>query len=171
MRLFSALVPPADVVDHLVEWLAGHSGELPGELRWTPVERWHITLGFFGDGDDPGNRTKWLRRRAEGRQAPKLRLVGAGTFPGVLWAGVQTSDERLLTQLARAAGAGRRGYRPHLTLARWRSGKPDEDAVVEALEAYSGPWFTPDALLLMRSEAGRSGPTYTTVERLPLAHA
>lgn len=171
MRLFSALVPPGDVVDHLAGWLASHTGELPPELRWTPVDRWHITLGFFGDDDDPVRRAKWLHRRADGRPAPRLRLAGAGTFPGVLWAGVRTADERLLAQLARAAGAGRRGYRPHLTLARWRSGKPDEDAIVESFEGYSGPWFVPDAVALMRSDAGPDGPTYTTVERLPLARA
>ena len=164
------MVPPPDVVDHLAGWLAGHMGDLPHELHWTPVERWHVTLGFFGDGDDPVRRTTWLRRRAEGRPAPRLRLSGAGTFHGVLFTHVRTADERVLAQLARAAGAGRRGYVPHLTLARWRSGKPDEDAMVEAFEAYSGPWFTPGELLLMSSEHGSGGPTYTTVERLPLAH-
>jgi RNA 2',3'-cyclic 3'-phosphodiesterase len=170
MRLFSAIVPPPEVVDDLAGWLAGHKGDLPAELRWTPVDRWHVSLGFFGDDDDPVRRARWLTRRAEGRPAPRLRIAGAGTFPGVLWARVHTDDERVLGQLAKAAGAGRRGYRPHLTLARWRSGKPDEMAMVEPFEGYSGPWFTPDVLLLMRSEPGRSGPTYTTVERLPLAH-
>lgn len=171
MRLFSAFVPPQPVVDDLSGWLAGHTDGLPPDLRWTPVPRWHVTLGFFGDDDDPVRRTAWLRRRAGGRPAPRLRLAGGGTFPGVLWAGVTTADERLLAQLAKAAGAGRRGYRPHLTLARWRSGEPDEGVLVAALAGYTGPWFTPDAVSLMRSEAGPGGPTYTTVERLPLARA
>jgi RNA 2',3'-cyclic 3'-phosphodiesterase len=170
MRLFSALVPSEDAIDHLAGWLAGHADALPPELRWTPVDRWHVTLGFFGD-DDPVARTKWLRRRTEGRRAPRLRLAGAGTFPGVLWAGVDTADERLSAQLARAAGAGRRGYRPHLTLARWRSGGLDRAAMVDVFDGYTGPWFTPDAVLLMRSEPGSGGPTYTTVEHLPLVHA
>jgi 2'-5' RNA ligase len=171
MRLFSALLPPTGAVEHLADWQAGHTADLPTELRWEPVERWHITLGFFGDGDDPVNRTKWLRRRAEGRPAPTVRLVGAGTFPGVLWVGVTATDERLLAQLARAAGAGRRGFTPHLTLARWRSGWPEKDALTNAFAGYTGPWFTPDAVSLMRSETGASGLTYTTVERLPLAPA
>lgn len=168
MRLFSALVPPAAVVDHLVGWLADRTPALPPELRWIPVQRWHVTLGFFGDDDDPVRRTRWLRRRTAGRPAPALRLAGGGTFPGVLWAGVAADDDRRFTQLARAAGAGRRGYRPHLTLARWRSGQPEKDVLTAAVAGYSGPWFTPEAVLLMRSEAGRGGPTYTTVERLPL---
>jgi RNA 2',3'-cyclic 3'-phosphodiesterase len=171
MRLFSALVPPTEAVEHLAAWLAEHTAGLPAELRWEPVERWHITLGFFGDGDDPVSRTKWLRRRAEGRPAPTLRLVGAGTFPGVLWAGVTTTDERLLAQLARAAGAGRRNFTPHLTLARWRTGQPEKNMLTNAFAGYSGPRFTPDAVSLMRSETGAGGLTYTTLERLPLARA
>jgi 2'-5' RNA ligase len=171
MRLFSALVPPASALDELAGLLAGRAGELPEELRWTPRERWHVTLGFFGADDDPVRRAKWLRRRVEGRQAPALRLTGGGTFPGVFWAGVATRDDRLLAQLARAGGAGRQGYRPHLTLARWRSGHPDKDVLTAALAGYTGEWFTPDAVLLMRSDTTSGGPTYTTVDRLPLATA
>jgi 2'-5' RNA ligase len=180
MRLFSALVPPAAAIDHLADHLAD-TANLPTGLRWTPADRWHVTLGFFGDDDDPVRRVKWLRRRAEGRPAPRLRLAGGGTFPGVLWAGVHpdtADDERRLAQLARAAGAGREGYRPHLTLARWRASRrvPEMIAPTDFLLGYSGPWFVPEAALLMRSDftigdEGRREPTYTTVERLPLARA
>jgi 2'-5' RNA ligase len=174
-RLFSALVPPAPVLDHLAAWLADHPTDTA--LRWSPVDRWHITLGFFGDDDDPDRRTTWLRRRVTGRPAPTLRLAGAGTFPGVLWAGVHTgteTDARRLAKLAQAAGGGRAdrlGFHPHLTLARWRSGTPDREALIAVFAGYTGPWFTPDGLLLMRSQLDPAGPTYTTVDRLPLARA
>jgi 2'-5' RNA ligase len=171
MRLFSALVPPPPVLADLAGWLAGHTDGCPRELRWTPGERWHVTLGFFGDDDDPVRRSAWLRRRVGDRAAPRLRLAGGGTFPGVLWAGVHTEDDRLLGQLARAAGAGRRGYRPHLTLARWRSGQPDREALAAVLAGYTGQWFTPDAVLLMRSDSTSGGLTYTEILRLPLATA
>jgi 2'-5' RNA ligase len=172
-RLFSALVPPAAALDHLATWLADHPTDTP--VRWSPRDRWHVTLGFFGDDDDPDRRTKWLRRRVAGRPAPTLRLAGAGTFPGVLWTAVHTgteTDARRLARLAQAAGAGRAdrfGFHPHLTLARWRSGTPDSAALIAVFAGYTGPWFTPDELLLMRSVLGSGGPTYTTVDRLPLA--
>jgi 2'-5' RNA ligase len=174
-RLFSALVPPAPALDHLATWLADHPIDAP--LRWGRRARWHVTVGFFGDDDDPDRRTKWLRRRVTGRLAPTLRLAGAGTFPGVLWVGVRTgteTDARRLAVLGQAAGAGRAdrmAFHPHLTLARWRSGTPDRDALIAVFAGYTGPWFTPDELLLMRSELGSGGPTYTTVDRLPLASA
>ncbi|HKN98383.1 MAG TPA: RNA 2',3'-cyclic phosphodiesterase, partial [Pseudonocardiaceae bacterium] len=56
----------------------------------------------------------------------------------------------------------------HLTLARWRSGRPEREMLAAVLAGYSGPWFTPEAVLLMRSGPGQGGPAYTTVERLPL---
>jgi 2'-5' RNA ligase len=172
-RLFSALIPPAPVLDHLAVWLADHPTDTP--VRWSPRDRWHVTIGFFGDDDDPDRRTKWLRRRVAGRPAPTLRLAGAGTFHGVLWTGVHTGtepDARRLARLAQAAGAGRAdrsGFHPHLTLARWRAGTPDSAVLIAVFAGYTGPWFTPDELLLMRSELGSGGPTYTTVDRLPLA--
>lgn len=180
-RLFSALVPPAPVLDHLAGWLADHRDPTT-TLRWSPADRWHITLGFFGDDDDPDRRTKWLRRRVAGRPAPTLRLAGAGTFPGVLWTGVHTgteTDARRLARLAQAAGGGRAerfGFHPHLTLARWRAGTPEKEALIAVFAGYTGPWFTPEDLALMRSDfvsggPDRSGPTYTTVDRLPLARA
>lgn len=106
-----------------------------------------------------------MRRRAAGRLAPTLRLAGGGTFPYVLWMGVQTRDDRLFRQLAKAAGV-ERDYRPHLTVARWRSGTADNSTLAGPLTAYSGPWFIPTEFILFRSE----NHTYTTVERLPLAH-
>jgi 2'-5' RNA ligase len=164
MRLFSALVPPPVAVDHLAERLAGH----PADVRWTPVHRWHVTLGFFGDDDDPANRIPWLRDRVEGLAAPTLRLAGAGTFPGVLWAGVDAVDESVFAELATAAGADPVGFRPHLTLAYPR---PHKVTLAAILAGYGGPWFTPTEVALLRSETGRDGPTYTTMARLTLARA
>lgn len=166
-RLFSALVPPAPVLDHLAARL--HGCDAP--VRWTSRELWHVTVGFFGDDDDPVRRSKWLRRRVTGRVAPGLRLVGCGSFRGVFFVGVATDDERRLAKLAQAGGAGRQGYRPHLTVARWRSRGADISALIALFDGYTGPWFTPDELLLLRSEPGQRGPTYTTVESMPLARA
>ena len=185
-RLFSALRPPDEVCADLENALAGAQNQPGAALRWTPVERWHVTLGFFGDDDDPDRRIKWLTRRVTGRPAPRLRIAGSGTVPGVLWAGIESAaspDEVKLTKLAQAAGAGRRGYRPHLTLARWSArqrsdqrsdqGEPGrrKPDVPAALTGYTGPWFTPVEVLLVRSDLGVSGPAYQTIERVPLSGA
>lgn len=166
-RLFSAFVPPSAVLDHLAGWIDG----LAAPVRWTPRERWHVTVGFFGDDDDPDRRSKWLLRRVAGRSAPALRLAGAGSYRGVLWVGLEADDEQLLARLAQAGGAGRRGYQPHLTVARWRTAGADISASIALFDAYTGPWFTPAELLLMRSELGKGGPTYTKVRSVALARS
>jgi 2'-5' RNA ligase len=188
-RLFSAIVPSAEAVEHLAGTTAAIGGtdvpELAG-LRWTPPERWHVTLGFFGDDDDPRRRSRWLTRRATGLVAPTLRLAGSGKFGrgrfgAVLWVGVAPAtdaDGAALARLARAAGAGRRNFRAHLTVGRWRTGVPDRSAADrstasdrstprELFAGYAGPWFAPAEILLMES----SGATYTPLLRLPLTAA
>lgn len=126
---------------------------------------------------------KWLRRRIGTRSAPTLRLAGGGTWPHVLWTGVDTEgdvDAHLFARLAQAAGAGRQEdrlrFRPHLTLARWRTAAPDQEALNALFAGYTGPWFAPTEVLLISSELQRSperrqgAHTYTTVESLPLVH-
>jgi 2'-5' RNA ligase len=165
-RLFSAIIPSAEAIGHLA---ARDRPDLPG-LRWTPPERWHVTLGFFGDDDDPRRRGNWLTRRATGLAAPRLRLAGSGMLGTVLWVGVAPDtdiDRAALAKLARAGGAGRRGFRAHLTVARWRTGVPDRRRLRELFAGYAGPWFTPAELVLMESAHS----TYTPLLRLPLTGA
>ncbi|HEX3788227.1 MAG TPA: 2'-5' RNA ligase family protein [Pseudonocardiaceae bacterium] len=181
-RLFSAFVPPEGVLRELARRLAGWGG-FPGgatpadgdpepagrALRWSRPARWHITLGFFGDHDDPARRTAWLRQRLADLPAPRLRLAGSGTFPGVLWAGLDAADPAALHRVAVAAGADQTNFRPHLTLAMGddpaadRSGRP-----AAPLTGYTGQWFVPDEVSLMSSARGQDGPEYHTIERIPL---
>ena len=160
-RLFSAVLPPRFAVLDLAELLAAFRG-VDDRLRFTPAECWHITLRFYGE-NDPATRAQWLRDRVAELPAPRLRIAGAGTFPGVFFAGVQTEDPGALRKLAYACGAERR-YRAHLTLARWRSPEVERERLTPLLDGYTGPWFVPDAVALVRSEAGE----YRVLERIPL---
>jgi 2'-5' RNA ligase len=169
-RLFTALVPPRQAITEVREELSSVQVD---RVKWTPDERWHITLGFFGDDDDPDRRAKWVQRRVAGRPAPRLRLAGGGTFPGVLWVGVEPaerSDVVALHRLAQAAGSGRRGFTAHLTVARWRVRGMDRLALAAPLQGFAGVWFTPAEVLLMRSDPGEvgEGPVYSVVSRTPL---
>lgn len=171
-RLFTALVPPEPVLSELRERLSPVQAD---GLRWIPDERWHVTLGFFGDDDDPQRRARWVSRRVAGRPAPRLRLAGGGTFRGVLWVGVEPAgqnDVTALHRLAKAAGAGRRGYTAHLTVARWRVHGMDRAALAAPLQGFGGSWFSPDEVLLMRSDPGEAGagPVYSVLLRTPLEH-
>lgn len=162
MPLFSALLPPREVVESIRTELSGLSA--PETVRWSRPGDWHVTLGFYGEEAEPATRVDWLRRRLAGRSAPTLRLEGAGSFSQVLYLGVYGEG---LAELATAAGAGHeRPYLPHLTLARAREGVPPE--LPRRLARYASQAWTATDVVLMRSEHTREGARYSVVETFPL---
>lgn len=166
MRLFTALWPPPGAVAALTRALGGAPSPLPDGARRAGPSTWHVTLCFHGD-DDPDSCAATLDIALTGAVAPRLRIAGTGTFPGVLWAGVEERDgpaAGALAELAARAGAtGPRPYRPHVTLARWDRRRGD--ATVGGDDIAAGPWWTPGEAVLVRSEPGAR---YTVVHRVPL---
>lgn len=172
-RLFSALLPSAETVAALRRELARHRGPAtPSSMRWSTVEQWHVTLGFYGPGD-PDARAAWLGSRLAGLRAPVLRLAGVGTFPGVLWLGVEASGLSAVATAARPEGE-RRPFVAHLTLARATSHRADRSAVAELrcwhrlLAGFTSPAWTASDVVLMRSDSHADGTRYGVVERFPL---
>ncbi|HEY0637921.1 MAG TPA: 2'-5' RNA ligase family protein, partial [Pseudonocardiaceae bacterium] len=164
-RLFSAFRPSEAAVAHLAR--AFRAVALPSGVRPTPAERWHLTLGFYGNEASVPERADHLDTQLAGLAPPTLRLAGAGTFPGVLWVGVQPAtagDREALRRIAVAAGAGRR-YQAHVTVARWRLDRPTA-LMVGQLASYAGPTWTADRVDLVHSEPGGA---HTTVHSVPLS--
>jgi 2'-5' RNA ligase len=162
VRTFVAVRPPADAVDHL-------RAVLP---TWpSPPERWHVTLAFLSEVDDPARLVPRLAEVCIGRPPLELRLAGSGAFGrgGPVWVGVE-GDRAGLHSLAGAVAracrdAGidveRRPYRPHVTVG--RRGRPDP----ARLAAYAGPSWTASEVELV---ASRLGPPveHQVLERVPL---
>ncbi|WP_210439466.1 RNA 2',3'-cyclic phosphodiesterase [Nocardioides xinjiangensis] len=169
MRMFVAVVPPAEVVEHLDDFLAVRRDA--AAFRWSDPGQWHVTLAFSDAVPERGldeldERLTALARR----RAPfALRVAGGGAFPDpdrarVLYARLAADDTAAdaLDRLAagcRAAmsGAGARvdgqRFRPHLTLG--RLGRPDNvTSWVRLLDAYDGPAWTVDELALVASHLG-----------------
>jgi 2'-5' RNA ligase len=165
MLLFSALIPPAAVVESLRAELDRLDAWESEGVRWSTPDRWHITLGFYGEHDDPAHQVELLTDRFRGSEAPRVWLEGTGIFPGVLWLGVKGEG---LTELAEEAGAGREGreYRPHLTLGRTarEAGTPWETRLADY---RSEPWTASEAVL-MRSDRVGGGPCYGVVRSYDL---
>lgn len=168
MLLFSALLPPAEVVESVRLELDRLGARECDEVRWSPPERWHITLGFYGDHADPVTQRGLLARQLAGYTAPRVSLAGAGVFPGVLWLAVEGQG---LSELAAAAGAGRdgRAYRPHLTLGRWsREYAGVADRWVRRLAGFRcEPWSAAEAVL-MSGDPGEAGARYRVVQSFAL---
>src|SRR3954471_243208 len=126
VRLFSAIELPGSVRAELAERL--HTiREAGSELRWVPPERWHITLGFYGDREHGDRRGSWFRRQAGGLASARLRLRGAGRAPAVRGGGRSPGEGRHGPALPALPGsrtpdanASRYDFTAHVTLARWR---------------------------------------------------
>lgn len=164
MPVFSALIPPADVLAGLAERLGAPE---EGLCRWSPPENWHVTLGFYGEAD-PGERAEWLAGRLADADAIDVRLEKAATFPGVLWLAVTGSG---LHELAAKAGAGNEGrpYVAHLTLARFPRDRPEAaSAWVERLAGFTSRTWTATEAVLMRSDRAQGGPRYRVVRSFEL---
>ncbi|MFE4371502.1 RNA 2',3'-cyclic phosphodiesterase [Streptomyces sp. NPDC056835] len=198
MRLFAAVLPPAEAVEELARAVDRLRG-LPGAdgLRWTGHDGWHFTLAFMGEVEDRllPELTERLERAARRTEPFALRIHGAGHFGGrALWAGAagQIGELRLLAErsdaAARRAGLSmeeHRRYQAHLTLARGRGGRADVTGgrtdvdlslYAEALDSFEGtPWEVAE-LVLVRSRLPVSGvpgeqPRYEAVARCPLGRA
>ncbi|MCL2465026.1 MAG: 2'-5' RNA ligase family protein, partial [Micrococcales bacterium] len=109
MRLFAAVWPPDEVLDHLDLALGAVRRTLPGDgtgpLRWSARETWHLTCAFYGvvpDGLVPGIAAE-LAAATAGTAPYQLRLRGAGIFSHrTLWVGVG-GDTAAQQGVARAA--------------------------------------------------------------------
>lgn len=183
MRLFVALIPPAEVVAELRAATEALRVELGPALRWTRPEQWHLTLAFLAEVDDP-TRTELADRlgRAAARAAPLTLSIGAGGRFGdrVLWARVRGDTERLRRLAGSVRAAARRSglpvedrpYRPHLTLA--RSVGTDLRPAVARLAGFEGTPWTASRLHLVRSRLGAGPgrtPLYQPIEHWPLSAA
>lgn len=209
VRLFVAVLPPEPPVAELARAVAPLR-DLPGAdaLRWTARADWHFTLAFLGEVDEPllPDLTARLARGARRCEPFDLCLSGGGRFgDDVLWAGVAggVPELRRLADRARAAASragvdlgGPRPYRPHLTLARARTG-PGGDArggdgrggdgarrrggtdlrpYADALGAFRGtPWRVTDCALVRSHLPGGhtpgARPRYEVLVRCPLGRA
>jgi 2'-5' RNA ligase len=163
VRLFVAIDPPPDAIEHLRAKL-----DLATPLRWTDPAQWHLTLTFCGEVDQRTADDLSVRlARAASRAAPmQLRLSGAGAFSGparahVLWAGLAGDVDALGKLAASTSAAARRAritvedrrFRAHLTIAR-TSPPRDLRELVQQLSSYDGPTWTASELHLVRSHLG-----------------
>jgi 2'-5' RNA ligase len=162
VRLFVALRPPPDAVEHLRAL----------RPRWpSPPDRWHVTLAFLGDVGSPAAIDHQLRERVAGATGFGLRLEGSGTFGrnGPVWVGVGGDVDALRDlagQVSGAAGAAgialeSRTFRPHLTVG--KRGHP----IPTSLTGYRGPAWRAAEVELVRSDLGRTV-VHTVLERYPL---
>ena len=179
LRLFAAVVPPADLLDTLDVFVEPRR-HADDNLRWVRRNNWHLTLAFFGEV--PDDRIEPLHHALDAVTGSPftLTLDGAGTFPHpsaarVLYRAISTGVDELSRLRRRVRTAAERvgvpsdsaDHRPHLTLARTRRPAPLTRwlTIVDSFPAQS---FTVDGFALIQSDLHPSGPAYRALHTVAL---
>lgn len=176
----SADIQPNEGLSSLLRQLAMSRAD----LKVVRPELLHVTLKFLGDTDDGlVEEIGSAIGRATEEVAPfTVRLVGMGAFPSmsnirVVWVGMD--DGNVLGQIASRLDAlmtplgferDKKGFKPHLTLARARSGRnlASVQEIIRANAATEYGEYPVDRILLKKSVLGPAGPTYSVVREVPL---
>jgi 2'-5' RNA ligase len=184
MRLFAAIMPPSQVLDHLENALDRVIPSGPGRRNpRLPRSTWHLTLAFYGavpDGYVP-QMIADLSTIARSQTPFSLELAGAGSFSGRTgWIGVGGATDRLRALMVEADGlwgpttAGQelgQHHRPHLTISR-RVSDAGLGPALTALSVYRGPAWRVADLHLVESrlcEGVGGHALYASIARCPLA--
>jgi RNA 2',3'-cyclic 3'-phosphodiesterase len=195
MRLFVAL----DIDEAIRERIRRFVNELRAlapNVRWVSPESMHITLKFIGE--QPESKVSAIEATLAKVSAPSMRISfsGCGFFPNakssrVFWIGVEAGAElvQLAKQIEEALGPlgiekEKRGFSPHLTLARAGGGsgapgrqkgdRPNQSfaAVQKRLAGIPSPEFgrmTAREFFLYRSQLSSQGSRYTKIAGLALS--
>jgi 2'-5' RNA ligase len=156
-----------------------------GMISWEREEKLHLTIKFFGDIVPAriGQLSDALRRASAIVSPVEARLEGAGVFPShsrprVLWLGIGDAGGNLAAlQEAVEAECAREGFprdarpfHPHVTLARVRAVNRETRSLARLHEelGFEPVRFQVGEVVLMRSELGARGSTYTALSRQEL---
>ena len=148
------------------------------DLKVVEPQNIHVTLRFLGEIPASLVESVYAAMRQIKFQSFNLELEGLGFFPdyrrpNVVWVGMTKGEVELrsifdqLEPNLRNLGFApdRKGFSPHLTIARVRSGR-NREKLVEAVEALKDQNFgsiTVDRVKLKKSVLTPKGPIYTTL--------
>jgi len=179
MRLFTALLIPDELREHLVRAMEPLRKKYPG-LKWARKDALHITLNFFGEVEE--RLLPLLESAMESAalriEAFEMLLRGIGFFPRrssarVVYLGVEQGGKecRELRELIAQGTAGnisldRRSFTPHLTLARVKTRTDLPDPAIESRGLATD--FTVDRIDLYRSHLKKTGAEYELIRSVPL---
>jgi 2'-5' RNA ligase len=156
------------------------------DVRWTPMENFHLTLLFLGEVDrqEVASVCRVAQARARKHSAFTMDVEGLGGFPNnrrpkILWAGITDGAEELkllhddLEEGLLELNCYRRedrGYTPHLTLGRLTKSELVEDwaAILAKYPDWRGGTAPVNEVLVMSSDVQKKGPQYSVLGRAPL---
>jgi 2'-5' RNA ligase len=149
--------------------------EKRAKISWVQPDRMHLTLQFFGRAEPLLEERICAALRDPIPLPPfDLSFEGLGRFPAsgaprVLWLGIRDglaglhSLQNILESRLELHGTPVEGFKPHLTLCRFRDSVGARDALrspeISSIRASAGPCRI-DRVTLYESRLSPSGPTY-----------
>lgn len=180
-RTFIAIpIQPTRGIKKLLEKL----GQLGSAVKPIPADQMHITLKFLGPTDlnDIMAIGSILKKMRNDFPRQKLAFSGLGAFPridrpNVIWAGI-TTNASVLSDMAEyleseteelGYARERKGFHPHLTLARIKSKPPEElfQILEDRCDALWGE-TTIDSIKFYQSELKSQGAQYHEMQTVKL---
>ena len=155
------------------------------DLKIVRPELMNVTLKFLGDTEERlvEEIVSRMCDAVKGVRPFTIRLAGMGAFPSmsnirVVWVGID--DGRVLGEIAKRLDASigelgferdKKGFVPHLTLARTRSGRniANVQEILRRNGATEYGQYLVDRILLKKSVLSPRGPTYSTVSEAVFA--
>ncbi len=151
------------------------------ELKLVEPHNIHITLRFLGEISQERMQEIIEQMRNIRFSAFRAEFKGIGVFPGphrpsVVWVGIDKGAKELsqifetLEHRLRAirVESDRRGFTPHLTIARVKSGRNRDELIrlVSELQEKQFGAIDVDNIVLKKSNLTPSGPIYTDLHKL-----
>ena len=158
--------------------------ETGANVKLVEPENVHITLKFLGDTEEEqiDEIEKIIKDAVKETNSFHIQLKGAGVFPNqnyikVIWIGIEHGEEiaiishKIDEQLSRVGfEKEKRGFSPHLTIARVKSAK-NKEKLLQIIEKYKDVEFGDikvDSIKLKKSDLTQKGPIYITLREIKI---
>ncbi len=148
------------------------------DVKVVEPENLHFTLKFFGEIPETMAEQIYTSIANLTLSPIQVRFEGLGCFPNlsrisVIWAGADPEASKIMTNLASDVEGrlkkfgfhNERGFSPHLTIARVRTGI-NKEKLQELINVYQGHLFGKDVLTslkMKKSQLTPQGPIYSDV--------
>jgi 2'-5' RNA ligase len=164
-----------------LEWVQGLLAKTGADLKLVKPQKTHITIRFLGNISPLMLDAMYEEIKQVSFPPFEITLRGLGAFPHlnrprVVWAGIQKGADELvkifeqLEPRLRKLGfkPDKKGFSPHLTIARVRSGrnKAQLAKAIRELEDYDFGSVKADCLRLKKSVLTPRGPIYSTLREI-----
>jgi RNA 2',3'-cyclic 3'-phosphodiesterase len=184
IRAFIAVEIDPKTVQKISETIPQLNLWIPG-IRWVAPTNLHLTLKFLGDMDEAkvGPIAEALQRHLGPFPRFTINAKDLGVFPDlkrprVLWIGLE--GKKLLELASKVETAldslgfvpEKKGFKPHLTVGRWRQFDRASRKFLEELEKWQGHEFgesTVVEVIFFQSELRREGAIYHRLRVVTLA--